>query len=165
MAMYQQAGGPVPPYQQSPKPGMEVTGPVEWSTGLCDCCDDPSNCCMTCCCPCITFGRIAEVVDRGTTTCGIAGVIYYALSTVGCACLYSMSYRTKLRGLYSLNDAPCGDFFVHCFCESCALCQEYRELKIRGTDPLIGWQGNVEQWNRAGAAAAVPPSVAPGMTR
>ncbi|KAL5726264.1 Cell number regulator 2 [Ranunculus cassubicifolius] len=74
---------------------MEVTGPVEWSTGLCDCCDDPSNCCMTCCCPCITFGRIAEVVDRGTTS----------------------------------------------------------------------WQGNVEQWNRAGAAAAVPPFVAPGMTR
>ncbi|KAF9625559.1 hypothetical protein IFM89_024332 [Coptis chinensis] len=41
--------------------------PVPWSTGFCNCFDDISTCCLTCCCPCITFGRIAEMVDRGGT--------------------------------------------------------------------------------------------------
>ncbi|WZZ60171.1 hypothetical protein YC2023_060278 [Brassica napus] len=29
-------------------------------------------------------------------------------------------------------------WITHCFCEYCALCQEYRELKNRGLDPSIG---------------------------
>ncbi|KAJ8646671.1 hypothetical protein MRB53_008419 [Persea americana] len=41
--------------------------PGQWSSGLCDCCNDPSNCLLTCCCPCVTFGQIAEIIDRGTT--------------------------------------------------------------------------------------------------
>ncbi|KAI8538189.1 hypothetical protein RHMOL_Rhmol09G0083000 [Rhododendron molle] len=40
---------------------------VPWSTGLCDCFDDVNNCCLTCWCPCITFGRIAEIVDKGSS--------------------------------------------------------------------------------------------------
>ncbi|KAK3421708.1 hypothetical protein EUGRSUZ_G02339 [Eucalyptus grandis] len=43
------------------------SSPAPWSTGLCNCCDDFSSCCLTCWCPCITFGRIAEMVDRGST--------------------------------------------------------------------------------------------------
>nr|GEY18647.1 PLAC8 motif-containing protein [Tanacetum cinerariifolium] len=52
-----------------------MTTPVEWSTGLCDCTEDMSSCCMTCWCPCITFGQIAEVVDKGITfplVCNVA---------------------------------------------------------------------------------------------
>ncbi|XP_037466011.1 uncharacterized protein LOC119337884 isoform X2 [Triticum dicoccoides] len=38
-----------------------------WSTGLFGCCDDFSSCCLTCFCPCVAFGRIAHVVDKGTS--------------------------------------------------------------------------------------------------
>ncbi|KAJ0726952.1 putative PLAC8 motif-containing protein [Helianthus annuus] len=46
---------------------QSMTAPSQWSTGLCDCCKDCSNCCLTCWCPFITFGQIAEIVDKGTT--------------------------------------------------------------------------------------------------
>ncbi|MED6218688.1 hypothetical protein PIB30_028775 [Stylosanthes scabra] len=133
-----------------------------WTTGLCGCCEDPGNCCMTCCCPCVTFGQNAEVVDKGRSSCAFAGMIFYLLSYVGCGCLYSYTYRSKLRGLYSLPEEPCMDFFVHCFCGSCAICQEYRELKNRGLDPSLGWTANEERMNRGNQVA---PHVQPGMTR
>jgi hypothetical protein len=70
--------------------------------------------------------------------CLCGGVSYYALCHLGCACLYTCTYRTKLRALYSLPEDPCGDCCVHFWCTACALCQEYRELNNRGLDPRIG---------------------------
>ncbi|KAF5939246.1 hypothetical protein HYC85_023505 [Camellia sinensis] len=67
--------------------------------------------------------------------CGASGAIYALIAAVtGCACCYSCTYRKKLRNQYMLQESPCGDCLVHCFCEQCALCQEYRELTNRGFD-------------------------------
>ncbi|XP_062158002.1 protein PLANT CADMIUM RESISTANCE 2-like [Alnus glutinosa] len=137
--------------------------PVPWSSGLCDCCNDVSSCCLTCWCPCVTFGRIAEIVDRGSTSCAVSGALYtLILCVTGCSCFYSCFYRSKLRGQYFLEESPCTDCCIHCCCEECALCQEYRELKYRGFDMSIGWHGNVERQKRI---AAGPPAVERGMTR
>ncbi|PON86477.1 PLAC8 motif-containing protein [Trema orientale] len=132
----------------------------QWTTGLCGCFEDTSSCMTTCCCPFITFGRNAEIIDRGRTTCASAGLIFYLLNC--CAFMYSCTYRTKLRGLYSLPEEPCKDCCVHYFCVCCALCQEYRELKNRGLDPAIGWTANAEKINQNGKT---PPYVVPGMDR
>ncbi|KAG6671465.1 hypothetical protein I3842_16G004500 [Carya illinoinensis] len=138
--------------------------PVPWSSGLCDCCDDVSSCCLTCWCPCVAFGRIAEIVDRGSTSCGVSGALYtLILCVTGCSCLYSCFYRSKLRGQYFLEESPCTDCCVHCFCQECALCQEYRELKHHGFEMSIGWHGNVERQKRI--AATNPLAVQGGMTR
>ncbi|XP_010265360.1 PREDICTED: cell number regulator 2-like [Nelumbo nucifera] len=137
--------------------------PAPWSTGLCDCCDDFSSCCLTCWCPCVTFGRIAEIVDRGSTSCGVSGALYtLILCMTGCSCLYSCFYRSKLRGQFFLEESPCTDCCVHCCCGECALCQEYRELKNRGFDMSIGWHGNMERQNRG---VAIPPAVQGDMSR
>lgn len=123
---------------------------------------------ITCFCPCITFGQIAEIVDKGSTcmhsyhinlilitwfflqsflltwsyccftACAVQGTVYGALAMTGFACLYSCFYRSKMRGQYDLEESPCVDCLAHFFCEACALCQEYRELKIRGFDMGIG---------------------------
>ncbi|CAF2097954.1 unnamed protein product [Brassica napus] len=53
-------------------------------------------------------------------------------------CVYSCTFRAKIRSKFGLPDAPAPDWITHCFCEYCALCQEYRELKNRGLDPSIG---------------------------
>lgn len=60
------------------------------------------------------------------------------MCVTGCPCLYSCFYRSKLRGQYFLQERPCTDCCVHCCCEECALCQEYRQLKSLGFDPSIG---------------------------
>ncbi|XP_050221038.1 cell number regulator 2-like [Mercurialis annua] len=137
--------------------------PVAWSTGLCGCFEDMSSCCLTCWCPCVTFGRIAEMADRGSTACGVSGALYtLMLCLTGCSCMYSCFYRSKLRGQFFLEESPCTDCCVHCFCEECALCQEYRELKNRGFDMSIGWHGNMERQKRLAATA---PVIEGGMTR
>ncbi|XP_010271279.1 PREDICTED: uncharacterized protein LOC104607354 isoform X2 [Nelumbo nucifera] len=38
-----------------------------WSSGLFDCFNDCESCCLTLWCPCITFGRIAEIVSKGSS--------------------------------------------------------------------------------------------------
>ncbi|KAG2704484.1 hypothetical protein I3843_05G005800 [Carya illinoinensis] len=133
-----------------------------WSTDLCHCFDDPANCLTTCFCPCITFGQIAEIVNRGSPSCVSSGAIYGLLGLTGFACLFSCFNRSKLRGQYDLEEAPCVDCLVHFCCPSCALCQEYRELRNRGFDMGIGWEANEDRRRRAATQA---PIMTPGMTR
>ncbi|KAL6199103.1 hypothetical protein ACLB2K_028890 [Fragaria x ananassa] len=93
--------------------------------------------------PCLTFGQIAEVVDDGNTTCATSGLLYGLVAAFsGMPCLVSCAYRTKIRNMYGLVEAPASDWLTHLFCEPCALCQEHKELQRRGLDPSRGWQGN-----------------------
>ncbi|GER31070.1 pLANT CADMIUM RESISTANCE 2 [Striga asiatica] len=150
-------------YSNESRPYIQAKPQVPWSTGLCDCGSDVRNCCVTFWCPCITFGQVAEIVDKGSSSCGQSGALYALLMCVtGCACCLSCFYRSKMRQQYLLHESPCGDCLVHCFCESCALCQEYRELKNRGFDMTIGWHGNVERQNRGVVMAPISES---GMSR
>ncbi|XP_031120177.1 protein PLANT CADMIUM RESISTANCE 7-like [Ipomoea triloba] len=142
--------------------GAPVGVPSQWTTGLCGCCEDSSNCCVTWCCPCITFGRNAEIIDNGVTSCAHGGIIYFLLACVGCACYYTCTYRTKLRAFFNLPEDPCNDCLVHCCCLPCALCQEHRELMNRGVDPTQGWMVNAQKWKEV---TMVPPAVAPAMGR
>ncbi|KAJ9187302.1 hypothetical protein P3X46_002775 [Hevea brasiliensis] len=134
-----------------------------WSTGLCGCCEDPCVCLITWCFPCITFGQNVEIIDKKATSCACAGLIFCALYFVGVPCLYSFTYRSKLRSNYSLPGEACGDCCIHWCCLHCAICQEYRELKNRGLDPSKGWVPNAEKMNKGEAMA--PPVVAQGMPR
>ncbi|XP_052179867.1 protein PLANT CADMIUM RESISTANCE 4-like [Diospyros lotus] len=167
---YQQ---PPSPYVQFPPPpggqvnlvaaGIPAIGSEKWSTELFDCMSDPDNAIITALCPCVTFGQIAEIVDKGQTSCATSGMIYGAIACcIAMPCLISCSYRTKLRSQFRLKESPAPDWLTHCCCECCALCQEYRELRRRGFDPSIGWIGNVskqqqQQLKVQGSMSMVPP--------
>ncbi|KAM0047581.1 putative PLAC8 motif-containing protein [Helianthus debilis subsp. tardiflorus] len=133
-----------------------MTTHSQWSTGLCHC----SDCCLTCWCPCITFGRIGEIVTKGNTSCTQHAALYMVLCLfTGCCCwMYSCSVRSNLRQQYMLPDQPCNDCLVHYCCEWCALCQEYRELKLRGFDPSLGWKGNLARQNQGVVMPPVGPT-------
>ncbi|PWA52276.1 cell number regulator 10 [Artemisia annua] len=141
---------------------------VKWSSGLCGCTDDVSNCCMTCWCPCITFGQIAEIVDEGATcsSCAVHGTLYtlLLLLTGRCQAIYSCTVRSKMRQQYRLADEPCNDCIVHCCCEPCALCQEYRELNNRGFNMSRGWEGNMGM-ARQNQGVQMPPFAQAEMKR
>ncbi|KAK8657126.1 hypothetical protein V6N13_035382 [Hibiscus sabdariffa] len=137
----------------------------EWSAGLCGCCEDCPSCLTTCCCPFITFGQTAEIIDRGNTSCVRAGLVYCLLAVVCCPCLYTCTSRRKLRIMFGLKEEPCADYLVHCCCHLCAICQEYRELQNHGFDPSIGWLANADRLNRGGATPMAPPTMATPMGR
>ncbi|XP_042753579.1 cell number regulator 10 [Lactuca sativa] len=112
--------------------GQDTDASAQWSSGLCNCCSDAPLCCITCWCPCITFGRIAEAVDDGKTSCIASGGIHALLTYMtGCGWIYSLAYRYKIREQYMLGSSPFQDCLAHFCCERCALCQEYRELQLR----------------------------------
>ncbi|EXB74526.1 hypothetical protein L484_026223 [Morus notabilis] len=73
-------------------------------------------------------------------------LIYILMMPALCSQWYMISlYRTKLRRKFGLVEAPYTDVVSHIFCPLCSLCQEFRELKIRGLDPALGWKGILAQ--------------------
>nr|XP_027086142.1 cell number regulator 9-like [Coffea arabica] len=119
----------------------------DWSSGLCDCIKDCRSCCLTCWCPCITFGRVAEIVDKGQSSCCKMGCIFCVLNLLllnhgSLSWIISMGYRTKIRQQYGIMGGSCEDCVLHFFCGRCALCQEYRELQFQGYDVGAGWEAN-----------------------
>ncbi|KAL2462120.1 protein PLANT CADMIUM RESISTANCE 6 [Abeliophyllum distichum] len=138
-----QMGHPAPAVQSSPFNQGATPTPSGWKSELFDFMKDPQNALITAFFPCVTFGQIAEIVDSGHSSCGTSGMMYGVIAFfIAMPCIMSFSYRTKLRSKFGLIETPAPDWAVHCFCEWCALCQEYRELKDRGYDPSIGWLGN-----------------------
>ena len=114
---------------------------VEWQTGICDCGRDSGVWCLTCFCPYVVFGEIAEELTESDParnsqldTCFIQGLIYGLLCHFSCCLVsvYTYKWRTKLRNKYKLKATPFqSDLLTHCLCHCCALCQERRELKDR----------------------------------
>ncbi|KAI3696289.1 hypothetical protein L1987_79301 [Smallanthus sonchifolius] len=138
-----------------------------WSTGLFECFDDIPTLLITAFAPCVTFGQIAEMVDRGQNSCGLyamlhAGILYFT----GCGCLLSAYYRIKMSQIYKLPNDPLINILVHLICEPCALCQEYRELQARGFNMQlgVGWRNQTPEIQQTGGIM-VPPKVPGGMDR
>jgi Cys-rich protein (TIGR01571 family) len=107
-----------------------------WSTGLFDCCADVPMCCFTIFFPCFAFGRNAEALDGGKNSCWTAAAVWWALQhTIALGCLYSSSFRGRLRAKYNIPEGPVPDSVVHCLCWPCAFCQEHREIHYRSFGP------------------------------
>ncbi|GMH37654.1 hypothetical protein BSKO_05527 [Bryopsis sp. KO-2023] len=105
-----------------------------WHSGLCGCYDDTENCLFTICCPAVAYGLNVRDVYKGESEesmerhcCQMA-----VLSLMGCwFCAYRK--RSYLRTKYNLPEQPCNDCCTHCWCHTCALCQEAREIKYRNS--------------------------------
>ncbi|CAD5323442.1 unnamed protein product [Arabidopsis thaliana] len=109
----------------------------QWSSQLFDCMNDSENAVITLIAPCVTFGQIAEIVDEGATRKSFIHTQTF---------IKKNTHRlARIRKKFGLPDAPAPDWITHLVCMPFALCQEYRELKHHGFDPILGWAGNVQQ--------------------
>uniref|UniRef100_A0A2N9IAC8 Uncharacterized protein n=1 Tax=Fagus sylvatica TaxID=28930 RepID=A0A2N9IAC8_FAGSY len=80
----------------NPKSSAPSASPPEgqWTTGLCGCFRDPCNCWVTFWCPCITFGRIAEIGDEGTHNSGAGIAVSIASAVIALFVKSTASSRT-----------------------------------------------------------------------
>ncbi|CAF1536424.1 unnamed protein product [Adineta ricciae] len=91
----------------------------EWSTGLCDCCEDMSQCCYAYFCwPCF-LGTLAHKINESSVSCCFVPNV---LSV----------YRMKIRSTLKIRGGACNDCCVVLCCPFCAGVQMTNELHNRG---------------------------------
>ncbi|KAG8379972.1 hypothetical protein BUALT_Bualt07G0145100 [Buddleja alternifolia] len=160
------SGQPVGSYPQNVQSPLPHIG-NPWNSGLFDCHLDPTNAVMTTLFPCVTFGQVAEVLDAtdplSQLNCTFGSLVYLLLMGVCANCVIGSKYRKKLRSRYGLVEAPYEDELSHLLCPFCSLCQEFRELKSRGLDPALGWQGIIAREQAMQQMNKPPPPQAMSM--
>ncbi|KAL3377856.1 hypothetical protein AABB24_003986 [Solanum stoloniferum] len=105
----------------------------EWHSDLLGCCSEPLLCIKTLFFPCGTFSRVASVAaDRHISSADACNELM-AYSLILSCCCYTCCIRKKLRKKLNIRGGCVDDFLSHLMCCCCALVQELREVKIRGT--------------------------------
>ncbi|XP_028852302.1 cornifelin homolog [Denticeps clupeoides] len=96
----------------------------QWSTGICDCCEDMSSCCFGFWC----FWCFAckTTNDLGECLC------LPLLDLFGIIPPITISMRATMRQRYGIQGSICNDCVNSFFCGPCVWCQMSREKKIRG---------------------------------
>ena len=109
-----------------------------WLTGFFSCFSDMESCCLGCWCPCILYGKNHEALTGGDScgNClGFFGMHCLPFGACFLPCL-TLPKRKMIREAYDLPDGCCESYCVHfAWFLPCALCQEARELKLRGHSP------------------------------
>ena len=148
---------------QYARPGQSVVavnygkvGPRDWTFGLCECCDDLSACCMTCCCPCLTAG---EIYEKGLEQSFFGGcclwvLMVYVPSTIVWlltqinlftfiplwAMIYPLMWTAPLREKRGIEGNYLNDCCCVYWCSCCQMIREVREAKLMREERLTGAQ-------------------------
>jgi len=133
--------------QPAPVSGMSAKNPLglatnedgsrEWAKGLFDCCEDPGELIMSCCCPCIVYGQ-----QKAKLAALKNGVPYKDEGIVNsdclifCAVMYCYAggvlefvNRGEVREHYNITGDTVKDLASGCCCLPCTQVQIDRELK------------------------------------
>ncbi|XP_041650194.1 cornifelin homolog [Cheilinus undulatus] len=90
----------------------------DWSSNVCDCCEDCGICLCASFLPCILACQVAQ--DHGDSCC---------LAFLPGAMI---ALRTSIRSKYNIEGSVCDDWVVMACLPLCGLCQMAREQKARG---------------------------------
>uniref|UniRef100_A0A3Q3AJD2 Cornifelin homolog B-like n=1 Tax=Kryptolebias marmoratus TaxID=37003 RepID=A0A3Q3AJD2_KRYMA len=115
---------------------LAITQPMgkdsDWSSGLCNCCQDMNTCCFGFwCCPCLACtvaGNFGE--NACLPICDVLSPAVFAACGIPlCVPPAVLSLRSAMRNRYGIEGSLCNDIVVSCFCVWCSWCQMHRELK------------------------------------
>ncbi|KAF7643402.1 hypothetical protein LDENG_00240330 [Lucifuga dentata] len=102
----------------------------EWTSGICDCCDDMKDCCFAFwCCPCF-----ACKVSKSYGQC----LCLPLLDICGLIPPVSMSMRVSMRQRYGIRGSMWNDCLCATCCAPCVWCQMSREMKMREIPAVLG---------------------------
>ncbi|XP_053703483.1 cornifelin homolog B-like [Synchiropus splendidus] len=117
-----------PVTSQPSQPSLDLS--AEWSSGICDCCDDKSECCLVCCCcPCF-----ACATSRKLGECLCLPLV----DVLGCVPSGTLSVRVSVRHRYGIQGSLCRDCVCATCCLPCVWCQISREMKSRELPAVLG---------------------------
>lgn len=166
-----------PPMGGSSEPLQKVFT-SSWQDQWNDCGAEPETCLLSCCCPCVQFGKNyaavrpltygahpQQTVEENKGACCLAALAYMG-ATYFCGCLGAgvagCFVRQEIKKKYGITTGECSDspsdFLLHCCCQPCALSQEWRELKFRADQPAaIAVPGGSIVGTRVQLGAQGPP--------
>ncbi|KAL8581022.1 hypothetical protein ACOMHN_048056 [Nucella lapillus] len=99
------------------QPAPVVTGPRDWSSSLCSCCDDIGSCMMGTICPPVLACQISmKMKESMCVPCCVPG--------------WLIVLRAKMRADNNIQGTVMDDCCMNCWCGLCVMCQMARELKF-----------------------------------
>ncbi|KAI7806737.1 plac8 onzin related protein 5 [Triplophysa rosa] len=107
---------------QPPKPFVMSQTSNQWSSGICDCCDNVPECCFSFWC----FPCFACVTARKHGEC----LCLPLLDGFGCIPPITIAMRVSMRRRYGIEGTICDDCLYSTFCGVCAWCQMSREMNV-----------------------------------
>ena len=115
-------------------------GPGMWTTGLFDCCEDPTACVEALICPACSVSAHYNRLKRGTPGTDMVCCLTMFVPDICCLCgvtaCGNMNNRSTIRGKYGIaSEDDITSFCISWLCMPCAITQQYREMCYRNTYP------------------------------
>ncbi|TRY62238.1 hypothetical protein DNTS_020203 [Danionella cerebrum] len=108
---------------QQPSAFVMTNTSNQWSSGICDCCDNVAECCFSFWCfPCFTC---CTAKKYGECLC------LPILDGFGFIPPVTLAMRASMRHRYGIQGSICNDCLYSTFCLPCTWCQMSREMNAR----------------------------------
>ncbi|KAJ0418671.1 PLAC8-domain-containing protein [Aspergillus carlsbadensis] len=134
-----------PQYQQDVSvEARNITHNKDWNYSLCGCCSPGTLCLLTCCLPCLTFGktqaRLQDPTLQSHSSINSECLIFGFLSLGYFQWIIQTIRRGEAREKHGIEGSCCGDCCTTFWCGCCALVQEEKEMELRTRSELTGYK-------------------------
>ncbi|KEZ42517.1 hypothetical protein SAPIO_CDS5735 [Scedosporium apiospermum] len=124
-------------------------GSKSWFAGLFDCFNPIDSCLITCCLPCVTFGKTHHRMRKNANLEGYEPINTTCLLLVGSSCvglslIPLAMQRADVRAKYHLEGNCISDILISCCCGCCSLIQQDKEAAHQ--EALLAEGGVKEQY-------------------
>ncbi|ROT42036.1 PLAC8-domain-containing protein [Sodiomyces alkalinus F11] len=105
-----------------------------WNNSLFACFNPIDLCLVSCCLPCVTFGKTHHRLNRDANLDGYEPVntsclLFCASSCVGLHWIPAAMQRAQVRAKFHLQGTCLGDLALSCCCACCSLVQQEKEAQ------------------------------------
>jgi len=113
-----------------------AAGAGAWHNGFFDCFNPIDTCLITCCCPCVTFGKAHHRTRKNASMEGYSAVNtsclgFWATMYCGLHWIPQVMQRSDIRSKYNLEGSMLTDCLRACCCGCCDLIQQEKEAAFR----------------------------------